>query len=72
MAMGHAGTVYISPVLREIMARPSQLAAFVRVAVDAYLARSALLRVRRIVGPAFGFSELMESTPFDAGFIPEP
>jgi adenosylhomocysteine nucleosidase len=71
MAMGPAGAVYISPVLREIMARPSQLAAFVRVAVDAYLARSALLRVRRIVGPTFGFSELRESTPFDAGFIPE-
>jgi adenosylhomocysteine nucleosidase len=69
MAIDPAGIADISPVLREIMARPSQLAAFVRVAVDAYLARSALLRVRRIVGPNFGFPELMDSTPFDRGFV---
>ena len=72
MAMGPAGTAYISPVLREIIAHPSQLAAFVRVALDAYFARSALLRVRRIVGPHFGFSELIASAPFDPGIVPEP
>jgi adenosylhomocysteine nucleosidase len=72
MAMGSAGNTDISPVLREILARPLQLSAFIRIAFDAYMARSALLRVRRVVGPHFGFSELMESTPFDGSFVPEP
>jgi adenosylhomocysteine nucleosidase len=72
MAIGPAGVADISPVLREIMARPSQLGTFVRVALDAYFARSALLRVRRIVGPNFGFSELTDSTAFDRRFIAEP
>jgi adenosylhomocysteine nucleosidase len=72
MAIGPAGIADISPVLREIMAHPSQLGAFVRVAVDAYFARIALARVRRIVGPNFGFSALTDSTPFDRRFIAEP
>jgi hopanoid-associated phosphorylase len=71
MAMQPGGNAEISPVLREIVARPSQLSAFIRIAFDAYVARSALLRVRRILGPEFGFSELTDSTstPFDEAFI---
>jgi adenosylhomocysteine nucleosidase len=69
MAIHPGGNIEISPVLREIMARPSQLSAFIRIAFEAYVARSALLRVRRILGPKFGFSESMDSTPFDEGFI---
>jgi adenosylhomocysteine nucleosidase len=72
MTMGPAGNTEISPVLREILARPSRLSAFIRLALDAYVARSALLRVRRIVGPHFGFSELTDSTPLGRGFVPEP
>jgi len=69
MAMDPGGRTEVNPVLREIMARPSQLAAFVRIAFDAYAARSALLRVRRIIGPEFGFSALLDSTPVEEGFI---
>lgn len=63
MAIGPAGNTEISPVLREIIARPSQLSAFIRIALDAYMARNALLRVRRIVGPNFSFPELEDSAP---------
>jgi hypothetical protein len=45
MTVAPAGTAYISPLLREIMVRPCQLAEFVRVALDAYFAGSAILRV---------------------------
>jgi hopanoid-associated phosphorylase len=69
MAMHPGGNTEISSVLREIMARPSQLSLLVRIAFEAYVARSALLRVRRILGPEFGFSEPMGSTPFDEGFV---
>jgi adenosylhomocysteine nucleosidase len=71
-AVGPAGNTKVSPVLREILARPTQLSAFIRITFDAYLARNALLRVRRIVGPNFGFSELMHSAPFDRRAAPEP
>jgi hopanoid-associated phosphorylase len=69
MAMDPGGNTEVSPVLREIMARPSLLSAFIRIAFDAYVARSALLRVRRIIGPEFGFSGLTDSDSFDEGFI---
>jgi hypothetical protein len=71
MALGPAGNTEISPVLREILTRPSQLSAFIRIAFDAYVARSALLRVRRIVGPNFGFQEFIGSTPSDGGLASE-
>jgi adenosylhomocysteine nucleosidase len=69
MAIHPGGNTEITPVLREIMARPSQLSVLVRIAFEAYVARSALLRVRRILGPEFGFSESIGSTLFDEGFI---
>lgn len=47
------GTSVIS-VLRELMARPSQLSGLLSIAVDAYAARRALLRTRRMLGPGFG------------------
>jgi adenosylhomocysteine nucleosidase len=70
MAMDGGGNAEVNPMLREILARPSQLAAFIRIACDAYVARSALLRVRRIIGPEFGFSGLVDSSPAGDGFIP--
>jgi adenosylhomocysteine nucleosidase len=69
MAMDPWGNTEVNRALREIMARPSQLAAFIRIAFDAYAARSALLRVRRIIGPEFGFSGSRDSALFDEGFI---
>jgi hypothetical protein len=40
--------------MRELIAGPSQLVGLMRIALDAYVARSALLRMRRTLGPSFG------------------
>jgi hopanoid-associated phosphorylase len=55
--MQPGGGTSVMAVLRELMARPSELAGLLRVAVDAYAARSALLRARRMLGPHFGFAD---------------
>ena len=44
-------------VLRDVVARPSQLMSLVRVAVDAFAARAELLRVRRLLGPHFRLAD---------------
>ncbi len=41
-------------VLRDLIARPSQLSPLARIAVDALVARSEMLRVRQLLGPHFG------------------
>jgi adenosylhomocysteine nucleosidase len=45
-------------VLREVFARPAQLSSLLRVSLDAYVARSEMLRVRELLGPHFGFDDL--------------
>jgi hopanoid-associated phosphorylase len=55
MAMGSRGNAAISSMLWEIMARPSQLSALMRLAVDAYAARATLVRLRRALGPDFSW-----------------
>jgi hypothetical protein len=45
-------------VLRELVARPSQLSLLVRLAVDAFAARAELLRVRRLLGPHFRLADI--------------
>jgi adenosylhomocysteine nucleosidase len=54
------GGTSIIAVMRELIAGPSQLAGLLRVAFDAYAARRALLRARRLLGPDFGFLGLSE------------
>ena len=44
-------------VLRDLIARPSQLSPLARIAVDAFTARVEMLRVRRLLGPHFGLGE---------------
>jgi len=48
------GRANVSAVLRDVMARPSQLSPLARIAVDAFAARAAMVRVRRLLGPHFG------------------
>jgi nucleoside phosphorylase len=43
--------------MRDVIARPSQLSPLARIAVDALAARSQMLRVRRLLGHSFGFAE---------------
>jgi len=51
------GTPDVPEVLRSVVRRPRQLPALVRTARDAQIARSALLRSRRLLGPHFGFPD---------------
>ena len=55
-----SGGTSVTAVMRKLIARPSQLSALLRIAIDAYAARSALLRVRRLLGPGFGRLDLSE------------
>jgi adenosylhomocysteine nucleosidase len=58
--MRPSGGTSITAVLRELIAGPSQLSGLLRIAHDAYAARRALLRARRLLGPNFGLLGLSE------------
>jgi adenosylhomocysteine nucleosidase len=53
LAMAPGGNTDISSMLWDILARPSQLSLLLRLAADAYAARTALVRLRRALGPGF-------------------
>lgn len=53
--MRPGGGTSTTAVMRELIAHPSQLPGLLRIAVDAYAARRALLHARRMLGPGFGF-----------------
>ena len=53
LAMAPDGGTDVSSMIWEILARPSQLTALLRIAADAYAARAALVRLRRALGPDF-------------------
>ena len=54
------GGTSVTAVMLDLIARPSQLPDLLRVTVDAYAARRALLRASRMLGPGFGFLDLGE------------
>lgn len=54
IGMGPDGRANVAAVLRDVVARPTQLGSLARVALDAYAARSAMTQVRRRLGPHFG------------------
>lgn len=58
--MRPGGGTSVTAVMRELIAGPSQLSGLLRIALDAYAARRALLRARRLLGPDFGFLGLSE------------
>ena len=53
--MRPGGATSALAVLRKLMTRPSDLSGLLRLAIDAHAARSTLRRVRRMLGPSFGF-----------------
>jgi adenosylhomocysteine nucleosidase len=57
LGMAADGRADIWAVLRDVIARPWQLAQLIRVAVDAFAARAELLRVRQLLGPHFGLAD---------------
>ena len=56
--MRPGGGTSVTAVMRELIARPSQLSGLLRVAIDACTARRALLQARRMLGPGFGLVDL--------------
>jgi hopanoid-associated phosphorylase len=69
LAMAPDGRADVSAVVRDVIARPSQLSPLARIAVDAFTARVEMLRVRRLLGPHFG---LVDLTQPDAATYPLP
>ncbi|MGB5182855.1 MAG: adenosylhopane nucleosidase [Xanthobacteraceae bacterium] len=55
LAMAPGGSADVSAMLREILARPSQVSPLMRLAADAISARAALVRLRRALGPSFSW-----------------
>jgi len=55
LAMAPGGSTDVSAMLREILARPSQVSPLMRLAADAIAARAALVRLRRALGPSFSW-----------------
>jgi hopanoid-associated phosphorylase len=51
------GGANLAAILRELLAKPAQVLPLLRIAGDAYAARTALLRLRRLLGPGFGISD---------------
>ncbi len=45
-------------VLRDLIARPSQLSLLIRVSLDAFIARAEMQRIRQLLGPHFGLTDL--------------
>jgi hopanoid-associated phosphorylase len=53
LAMAPGGSTDVSAMVREVLARPSQVSPLMRLAADAIAARAALVRLRRVLGPSF-------------------
>lgn len=61
IALRPGGGTNLAAILREVLAKPAQVFPLLRIAGDAYAARNALLRLRRLLGPGYGISETAES-----------
>jgi hypothetical protein len=48
------GRANVGAVMRDLLVRPSQLSLLARITIDAFAARTAMMRVRRRLGPHFG------------------
>ena len=55
LAMAPGGSTDVSAMVREILARPSQMSPLARLAADALAARAALIRLRQALGPSFSW-----------------
>jgi hopanoid-associated phosphorylase len=55
LAMAPGGSTDVTAMLWEILARPSQVSPLMRLAADAIAARTALVRLRRVLGPSFSW-----------------
>jgi hopanoid-associated phosphorylase len=67
VGLRHDGTPDMRAISRSVARRPDQVPALVRIAIDAWSARGALLRGRRLLGPAFGCPYYSEPAAEHAG-----
>jgi adenosylhomocysteine nucleosidase len=58
MGMGPGARADGAAVVRDLIVRPSQLPLLMRVSLDAFIARAEMQRVRRLLGPHFGLTDL--------------
>ncbi len=70
VGMGADSRADTTAILRELIAQPRQLPLLARVAWDAFVARSAMQRVRRLLGPHFGLIDLPASAAADEELTP--
>jgi adenosylhomocysteine nucleosidase len=68
VGMNTDGRTNIPAILRELIARPAQLSRLARIAYDAFVARSEMQRVRELLGPHFGLTDLASAELERAGF----
>jgi nucleoside phosphorylase len=59
-AMRPDGTTDITAMIRSVAQRPRELPALLRAALDAYAARTTLMRGRRLLGPQLGMPALRQ------------
>jgi hypothetical protein len=52
------GRANVGAILREVLANRDQVLPLLRLAGDAFVARGALFRLRRLLGPGFGITDI--------------
>jgi adenosylhomocysteine nucleosidase len=70
VGMGPDSRADTRAILRDLIARPAQLPLLARVTWDAFIARSAMQRVRRLLGPHFGLVDLPSAAAADEELTP--
>jgi adenosylhomocysteine nucleosidase len=70
IALRPGGGTSLTAILREILTKPAQVLPLLRIAGDAYAARSALMRLRRLLGPGFAVSEPRQGRGSDGAIRP--
>jgi len=58
VGMNADGRTNVPAILRELIAQPAQLSRLARIAYDAFVARSEMQRVRQLLGPHFGLTDV--------------
>jgi adenosylhomocysteine nucleosidase len=66
VGMNADGRTNVPAILRELIARPSQISRLARIALDAFVARSEMQRVRQLLGSHFGLTEVVAPEPIPA------
>jgi adenosylhomocysteine nucleosidase len=69
VGMNADGRTNVPAILRELIARPAQLTRLARIAVDAFVARSEMQRVRQLLGSHFGLTDVAATELVQAELI---